>query len=112
MALNDIMSDVKQDPANFTGDEAIENRVLSSILKLLEDKISEVKNQAVKWLLYFVLFQQANNLTHNISLGVLSKVVRENQMELIMDKLIELFGNKDDETRDIAGLGKYIVITA
>jgi cullin-associated NEDD8-dissociated protein 1 len=49
MALNDIMNDVKQDPANFTGDETVENRVLVSILKLLEDKISEVKNQAVKW---------------------------------------------------------------
>lgn len=49
MALNDIMNDVKQDPNNFSGDEAVENRVLHTILKLLEDKISEVKNQAVKW---------------------------------------------------------------
>lgn len=40
------------------------------------------------------------------SLGVLSRVVRESQMELIMDKLIDLFGNKDEETRDIAGLGR------
>jgi hypothetical protein len=42
------------------------------------------------------------------SLGVLSKVVREGQMELIMDKLIELFGSDDEETRDIAGLGKLL----
>jgi cullin-associated NEDD8-dissociated protein 1 len=49
MALNDIMNDVKQDSSNFIGDELTENKVLTSILKLLEDKISEVKNQAVKW---------------------------------------------------------------
>lgn len=49
MALSDITNAIKQDPSTFVGDEAVENRVLQNVLLLIEDKISEVKNQAVKW---------------------------------------------------------------
>ena len=49
MGLNDLMSEIKQDPSSFSGDEASENKVLKQVLALVEDKISEVKNQAVKW---------------------------------------------------------------
>jgi hypothetical protein len=49
MGLNDLMAEIKQDPASFLGDEAIESKVLRQVLLLVEDKISEVKNQAVKW---------------------------------------------------------------
>jgi cullin-associated NEDD8-dissociated protein 1 len=49
MGLNDLMSEIKQDPGSFLGDEVTENKVLSQVLALVEDKISEVKNQAVKW---------------------------------------------------------------
>ena len=49
MGLNDLMSEIKQDQNCFFGDEAVENRVLNQVLALVEDKISEVKNQAVKW---------------------------------------------------------------
>jgi hypothetical protein len=49
MGLNDLMSEIKQDPTSFTGDETMENKVLRQVLALVEDKISEVKNQAVKW---------------------------------------------------------------
>jgi cullin-associated NEDD8-dissociated protein 1 len=49
MGLNDLMTEIKQDPNSFSGDEATENRVLRQVLQLVEDKISEVKNQAVKW---------------------------------------------------------------
>jgi cullin-associated NEDD8-dissociated protein 1 len=48
MALNDLMNDIKQDPTSFTGDESVENKVLDKVLTLVEDPISEVKNQAVK----------------------------------------------------------------
>ena len=43
------MNEIKQDPNNFLGDEATENKVLRQVMALVEDKISEVKNQAVKW---------------------------------------------------------------
>ena len=49
MALQDLMSEIKQDSSNFYGDEAMEYKILQQVLRLVEDKISEVKNQAVKW---------------------------------------------------------------
>ena len=49
MGLNDLLLEIKQDPNNFLGDESMENKVLRQVLSLVEDKISEVKNQAVKW---------------------------------------------------------------
>jgi len=49
MALNDLMNEVKNDPSSFQGEEATENKVLDKVMSLVEDKISEVKNQAVKW---------------------------------------------------------------
>jgi hypothetical protein len=49
MGLNDLMNEIKQDQNYFTGDENVENKVLKQVLSLVEDKISEVKNQAVKW---------------------------------------------------------------
>ena len=34
------------------------------------------------------------------------KIVRESQMEFVIVKLIDFSGSKDDELRDIAGLGE------
>lgn len=86
MGLTDLMTEIKQDSNSFSGDETMENKVLQHVLKLVEDKISEVKNQAVK------------------CLGVLIKIVRETQMEFIIGKLIDFSGSKDEELRDIASL--------
>ncbi|KAI0075919.1 ARM repeat-containing protein [Panus rudis PR-1116 ss-1] len=86
MGLNDLLLEIKQDPNNFLGDETLENKVLLQVLKLVEDKISEVKNQAVK------------------CLGQLIKIIRETQMVTVVDKLIEFSSGKDEELRDIAGL--------
>ena len=49
MGLNDLLVEIRQDPNSFLGDEGMENKVLRQVLALVEDKISEVKNQAVKW---------------------------------------------------------------
>jgi len=49
MGLNDLMAEIRQDPGSFQGDETVELKVLNTVLSLVEDKISEVKNQAVKW---------------------------------------------------------------
>ena len=48
MGLNDLLLEIKQDQNSFMGDESMENKVLKQVLTLVEDKISEVKNQAVK----------------------------------------------------------------
>ncbi|KAI0668620.1 ARM repeat-containing protein [Trametes maxima] len=86
MGLNDLLLEIKQDPNSFLGDETTENKVLRQVLALVEDKISEVKNQAVK------------------CLGQLIKIIREVQMEYVVDKLIDFSAGKDEELRDIAGL--------
>jgi len=38
-------------------------------------------------------------------LGQLIKIIRETQMELVVDSLINFSMGKDDELRDISGLG-------
>ncbi|KAI0757560.1 TIP120-domain-containing protein [Daedaleopsis nitida] len=86
MGLNDLLLEIKQDPNSFLGDEATETKVLKQVLSLVEDKISEVKNQAVK------------------CLGQLIKIIRESQMEFVVDQLIEFSAGKDEELRDISGL--------
>jgi hypothetical protein len=49
MALSDLTNTAIEDPALFGSDDALEARTVSEVLKLVEDKNSEVKNQAVKW---------------------------------------------------------------
>jgi hypothetical protein len=40
------------------------------------------------------------------SLGQLIKIIREVQMDFVVDKLIDFSASKDDELRDISGLGE------
>lgn len=42
------------------------------------------------------------------SLGQLIKIIRENQMELVVDSLINYSVGKDEELRDISGLGSHL----
>ena len=56
MGLTDLMTEIKQDVSCYAGDEGMEMKVLDQVLKLVEDKISEVKNQAVKWSVSFFFF--------------------------------------------------------
>lgn len=44
------------------------------------------------------------------SLGQLIKIIRENQMELVVDSLINYSVGKDEELRDISGLGQLLHI--
>ncbi|THG96420.1 hypothetical protein EW026_g5420 [Hermanssonia centrifuga] len=86
MGLNDLLLEIKQDQNSFIGDENMESKVLKQVLALVEDKISEVKNQAVK------------------CLGQLIKIIREAHMVMVVDKLIDYSSSKDEELRDISGL--------
>ena len=49
MALSDLTNTAIEDPALFGTDDALEAKTISDVLNLVEDKNSEVKNQAVKW---------------------------------------------------------------
>ncbi|KAF8329094.1 TIP120-domain-containing protein [Cantharellus anzutake] len=86
MALSDLTNAAIEDSALFGTDESLEARTVGEVLRLVEDKNSEVKNQAVK------------------CLGQLVKCIREAQMNTAVDSLIDFIGGKDDELRDIAGL--------
>ena len=44
------------------------------------------------------------------SLGQLIKIIRESQMEIVVDRLIDFSSGKDDELRDISSLGMLIMI--
>lgn len=44
-------------------------------------------------------------LMYAYSLGQLIKIIRETHMEIVVDKLIAFFSSKEDELRDISGLG-------
>jgi len=39
------------------------------------------------------------------SLGQLIKIIKENQMDYVVDSLIDFSGSSEEELRDIAGLG-------
>lgn len=47
----------------------------------------------------------------SFSLGQLIKIVRESQMEFVVDKLIDFTGGKDEELRDISSLGLFVVMS-
>ena len=42
MGLTDLMTEIKQDPNNFNGDESIETRVLQHVLQLVAPAVWEV----------------------------------------------------------------------
>lgn len=106
LALNDLLSEIKQDRNSFLGDQITENKVLRWVLSLVEDNIPEVKDKAVKWSVPLCLIK---DLGHNLilleSLGELVKIIRESQMMFVVDKLIEYFAREDKELWDISGLG-------
>lgn len=49
MALNDLTNTILEDPALFGPDDALEAKTVNKVIALVQDKNSEVKNQAVKW---------------------------------------------------------------
>lgn len=53
----DLSKEVRSDPQSFFGEEATELKVLKQVLALVEDKISEVKNQAVRWCALSLFFE-------------------------------------------------------
>ncbi|KAG8804388.1 hypothetical protein FRC16_008910 [Serendipita sp. 398] len=93
MALSDLTNEITRDPSVFTGDEPAEMKTLEHVMKLIEDTISEVKNQAVQ------------------CLGQLTKILRDSHQDFVIEKLISLFNGKDDELRDVAGLALKTVVT-
>jgi cullin-associated NEDD8-dissociated protein 1 len=57
MALNDLTNTIVDDSTLFGADEALEAKAVNKVIQLVQDKNSEVKNQAVKWLVPFSLME-------------------------------------------------------
>ena len=56
--------------------------------------------------LSFEIIIRRLNYVH--SLGQLIKIIRQPQMETVVDKLIDFSGGKDEELRDISSLGEFL----
>lgn len=110
MALNDLISDCTRSGDSFQGDEPTEKQTVDLVLELVNDKNTEVKNQAVKACASLSLTGSHLLLPRILtpcrhSLGVLVKKVGDPRMTTIVDRLVVYAGSGDDQQRDLAGLG-------
>ncbi|KAK1161488.1 cullin-associated NEDD8-dissociated protein 1-like [Acipenser oxyrinchus oxyrinchus] len=90
MATNDLMAELQKDSIKL--DEDSENKVVTMLLKLLEDKNGEVQNLAVK------------------CLGPLVGKVKEYQVETIVDTLCTNMLSDKEQLRDSSSMGLKTVI--
>lgn len=90
MATNDLMLELQKDSIKL--DEDSERRVVSMLLKLLEDKNGEVQNLAVK------------------CLAPLVSKVKEPQVETMVDVLCLNMTSDKEQLRDISSMGLKTVI--
>uniref|UniRef100_A0A8C8C6Y5 TATA-binding protein interacting (TIP20) domain-containing protein n=1 Tax=Oncorhynchus tshawytscha TaxID=74940 RepID=A0A8C8C6Y5_ONCTS len=90
MATNDLMMELQKDSIKL--DEDSEKKVVTMLLKLLEDKNGEVQNLAVK------------------CLGPLVSKVKEYQVEIMVDTLCSNMMSDKEQLRDISSMGLKTVI--
>uniref|UniRef100_A0A672ZLS0 Cullin-associated and neddylation-dissociated 2 (putative) n=1 Tax=Sphaeramia orbicularis TaxID=375764 RepID=A0A672ZLS0_9TELE len=90
MATNDLMLELQKDSIKL--DEDSERKVVSMLLKLLEDKNGEVQNLAVKCLAPLVV------------------KVKEPQVEMMVDMLCSNMMSDKEQLRDISSMGLKTVI--
>ncbi|ROI83697.1 Cullin-associated NEDD8-dissociated protein 1 [Anabarilius grahami] len=90
MAANDLMMELQKDSIKL--DEESERKVVTMLLKLLEDKNGEVQNLAVK------------------CLGPLVGKVKECQVETMVDTLCSNMVSNKEQLRDISSMGLKTVI--
>ncbi|XP_026022470.1 cullin-associated NEDD8-dissociated protein 2 [Astatotilapia calliptera] len=90
MATNDLMLELQKDSIKL--DEDSERRVVTMLLKLLEDKNGEVQNLAVK------------------CLAPLVSKVKEPQVETMVDVLCSNMTSDKEQLRDISSMGLKTVI--
>nr|XP_020443436.1 cullin-associated NEDD8-dissociated protein 1-like [Monopterus albus] len=90
MATNDLMLELQKDSIKL--DEDSERKVVTMLLKLLEDKNGEVQNLAVK------------------CLAPLVTKVKEPQVEMMVDVLCSNMMSEREQLRDISSMGLKTVI--
>ncbi|RDD39311.1 Cullin-associated NEDD8-dissociated protein 1 [Trichoplax sp. H2] len=90
MATNDLISALQHE--YFKLDDESEKKVVSTVMRLLEDKNGEVQNLAVK------------------CLGLLVTKVKENYVEQIANSLCDGMKSTSEQLRDISSIGLKTVI--
>lgn len=115
MAANDLMMELQKDSIKL--DEESERKVVTMLLKLLEDKNGEVQNLAVKWYLLTQIFFRTWTLwfvitiiSGSCSLGPLVGKVKECQVEMMVDTLCSNMVSNKEQLRDISSMGLKTVI--
>ncbi|KAE8220675.1 hypothetical protein CF319_g5835 [Tilletia indica] len=86
MALNDVINECRHEPY-MPMTEATESQLVSSVLGMVTDPHSEVKNMSIK------------------ALAALTRRVRDKQVQIMIERLVETINAKEEESRDIASLG-------
>jgi hypothetical protein len=76
--------------STYTLEEEPESQLVPAVLGLLYDSNSEVKNMAVN------------------CVGLLVRRIRSKSLDLIIGKINEGIGSKEEETRDISCLGELL----
>ena len=125
MATNDFVAELAKE--SFKLDADSEKKLTTQVLRLVEDKSSQVQELAVKWFFFHFFLKKftkicrsshTNSQTKQIelknSLGPLSRRVKEPQIQEIVDTLsAHLVNTKKgaEELRDISGIGLKTVIT-
>ncbi|CAD6892675.1 unnamed protein product [Tilletia controversa] len=86
MALNDVINECRHEPY-MPLTEATESQLVNSVLAMVTDTNSEVKNISIK------------------ALAALTRRVRDKQVQTMIERLVETINAKEEESRDIASLG-------
>lgn len=88
MALADISS--KASEPNFSIDDSTESALVEQVLSMFNDSNTEVKNLAAK------------------TISVLVSKVKEDRVQIIIERLTAMTSGKEDSLKDIASLGGWM----
>jgi hypothetical protein len=109
MATNDLMTELKKE--TFRLDTPTEAKMVTSVLKLIEDNNGEVQNLVVKWSVstsFFLFpFFDSSKSTQNNSLPLMVNSISETQLEEVINRLCQhLSAAGKEELRDVASIGE------
>ncbi|KAG5459633.1 MAG: cullin-associated NEDD8-dissociated protein 1-like protein [Olpidium bornovanus] len=131
MAANDLINELNSASASL--DEQTQRRLVSAVLKLLDDKNGEVQNLAVNRVMWTAKNVSRNGLGSRLfalppahapaplppfsalnvlvtSLGTMVKLLREAELYSVVDQLCDMTSEKKEGLRDIANIAVKTVI--
>jgi hypothetical protein len=100
MATSDLTNELQNPATEQLISDVMSYKIVEAVLTTLQDKNGEVQNMGVKW--YSPIAMNAN-----ISLSALVPKLKEQQVQLIIDRLSQFTdaSNSNAELRDISSTG-------